>query len=171
MDIDGNTAILNAKVSHNNFKDIKFDLGMRANNLLVLNTMNRRDSLFYGKVFASGDIDISGSFDAVKMKMKVNNAKKSNLYITIPQVSEATDYANIVFINTPEEHNKSTQVAVAETNIPMDMNIGLTVDPNIKFTIVIDPKTNDRLEAVGNGNINFKYNMENELMTLLETIP
>ena len=165
-DIDGNAAILNAKVTHNNFKNIKFDLGMRAKSLMILNTMNRTDSLFYGKVFASGDIDIYGSTDAVKMKMKVNNAKKSNLYITIPQVSEATDYTNIVFINTPDEHKLSTKVAVSETNIPMDMNIGLSVDPNIKFTIVIDPKTNDRLEAIGNGNINFKYNMENELMTL-----
>lgn len=165
-DIDGNSAMLNAKVTHNNFKNIKFDLGMRAKNLMVLNTMNRKDSLFFGKVFASGDIDISGSLDAVNMKMKVNNAKKSNLYITIPQVSEADEYTNIVFINTPEESNTKVQASVAETNIPMDMNINLTVDPNIKFTIVIDPKTNDKLEAVGNGNINFKYNMENELMTL-----
>lgn len=168
-DIDGDLAVVNATVTHKDFSDIKFNLDMRAKDLMVLNTVNRTDSLFYGKIFASGNINIAGSTDNVGMKMNVQNAKKSNLYVTIPQVSEATDYKNIVFINTPEEkHERSRNEKTdnTEENLPMNLNIGLKVDPNIKFTIVIDPKTNDRLEAVGNGNLDFQYNMQNELMTV-----
>lgn len=172
-DNEGNTARVNARVTHRNFQDIKYKLDMRAQNLMVLNTRNRTDSLFYGKLFASGTVNIDGSDKGINLNMKLRNGKKSNINVTIPQVAEATDYKSVVYINVPEEklpkkeknrlrdkHNHEHK----EMEIPIKLKLKLDVDPNLELGVVIDPETGDNMNIKGNGTIDFTYDMSTEDM-------
>lgn len=107
-DSQGNTANVSATVTHKNFDNMKYSLNMRMNKLMVLNTEHRTDSLFYGRVYASGNVRIDGTNDGINMNLQIKNDKNSNLNILLPQHSEATDYKSVVFINVPEEKLKNS---------------------------------------------------------------
>lgn len=169
-DSQGNSGVLNARITHRNFKDAKFSLNMKASNLLVLNTQGRTDSLFYGKIFASGNIHVGGDAKGINVDMDISNAGKSNLNITLPQVSEAVDYKSVVYINVPEDKLPAEKAIIAPPkpafDIPIKIKVKLKVDPTLGIGVVIDPINNDRIEVRGNGNITFNYDLQTELMTL-----
>ncbi|MBK5721113.1 translocation/assembly module TamB domain-containing protein [Dysgonomonas sp. Marseille-P4677] len=165
----GNTANVNATVTHKNFNQMKYLLNMRMNKLMVLNTEHRTDSLFYGRVFASGTVRIDGDDNGINMNMQVKNDKNSTLNILLPQRSEATDYKSVVYINVPEERLKNSLKDIAkkvnDEPLPMKLNVKLDVTPDLKIGVVIDPVTGDAMEARGSGVINFSYDMQNENMS------
>lgn len=167
-DSKGNAARVNATVTHKNFENMKYSLDMNLNNLMVLNTENRTDSLFYGRVFASGNMRISGDNDNININMQVRNEKNSNLNIMIPATSEATDYQSVVYINVPEEklnNEKKNATTAAAKPLPIKLNIRLTVTPDLALGVIIDPTTGNSMQVKGNGNINFSYDMVTENMT------
>lgn len=165
-DSRGSTATVNATVTHKNFDNMKYSLNMQMNNLMVLNTMHRTDSLFYGRVYATGNVKINGTNDGINMDMQIKNDKNSVLNILLPQHSEASDYKSVVYINVPEEKlsNSLKNLTQRETPLPIKLNIKLNVTPDIDLRVVIDQSTGDEMEAKGSGTIDFYYDMQNENM-------
>lgn len=168
-DSQGNTANVSATVTHKNFDNMKYSLNMRMDKLMVLNTEHRTDSLFYGRVYASGNVKIDGTNDGINMNLQIKNDKNSILNILLPQHSEATDYKSVVYINVPEEKLKNSLkdiVARAKDQpLPIQLTVKLDVTPDLAIGIIIDPVTGDELQAKGNGSITFSYNMLNENMS------
>lgn len=166
-DSEGNSGLVNADITHKGFTDFDLKLSMRARDLMVLNTQNRTDSLFYGKVYTSGNINIAGDKELVKVNMVVNNAKKSMLDVTIPQYAQANDYQNIVYINSTDSANIDKPITKpAPPPFPLDLDINLTLSPTMEFMVIINPDTGDKMRVNGEGNIRFKYNMETDDMSL-----
>lgn len=165
----GNTANVNATVTHKNFENMKYRLNMRMNKLMALNTEHRTDSLFYGRVFASGTVSIDGDDNGIKMNMQVKNEKNSTLNILLPQRSEAVDYKSVVYINVPEEKLqkalKEAAKRVSEQPLPLKLNVKLDVTPDLAIGVVIDPQTGDEMQAKGSGSINFSYDLQNDNMS------
>lgn len=167
-DSKGNTAKVNASVTHKNFDDMKFSLNMQMNKLMVLNTEHRIDSLFYGRVFASGSVKINGDENGINMNMQIKNDKNSKLNILLPQHSEASDYKSVVYINVPEEKLKDKDAAGKSTatgSLPLNLSIKLDVTPDIALGVVINPSTGDAMQAKGQGKITFNYDMQKENMS------
>lgn len=166
-DSKGNTATVNATVTHKNFQDMKYSLGMQMKNLMVLNTQNRTDSLFYGRVYATGNIRINGDDKNINMNMQIKNDKNSNLNILLPQHSEATDYKSVVYINVPEEKSNNdfkNMIRPREEPLPLKLNIKLDVTQDINLGVIIDQATGDEMHAKGMGTISFSYDMATENM-------
>ncbi|MFV0536332.1 MAG: translocation/assembly module TamB domain-containing protein [Dysgonomonas sp.] len=165
-DSRGSTATVNATVTHKNFNNMKYSLNMQMNNLMVLNTMHRTDSLFYGRVYATGNVKINGTNDGINMDMQIKNDKNSVLNILLPQHSEASDYKSVVYINVPEEKlvNSLKNLVQREAPLPIKLNIKLNVTPDIDLRVVIDQSTGDEMEAKGAGTIDFYYDMQSENM-------
>lgn len=159
-DSEGNQATVNATVTHKDFKDMNYHVDMLIpGKLLILNTVTRTDSMFYGKVYASGAVDITGNDTGINMKMKVKNGKNSNINITVPQTSEAVDYRSVVFINVPEEKKATITAPVEGGTLPLKMAMDIEVTPDFQLGILLDPLTNTTLKANGKGLINFTYDM------------
>jgi hypothetical protein len=166
-DIYKNKGVVNALVTHKDFKDMRYNLDMSLKNLLVLNTQNRTDSLFYGKVFASGTANIKGSDKGIDIKMNVRNEKNSVLNVQIPQTSDAYDYQGIVYINTPKQASDSelgTKAAEEETTLPMKLAVDLNVNNNISLGVIINPLTGDAMQIEGSGLVKFSYDLQSEAM-------
>ncbi|MDH6355828.1 hypothetical protein M2132_002175 [Dysgonomonas sp. PH5-45] len=156
----GNQGLASATVTHHNFENMNYNLHLQLYNLMVLNTESRTDSLFYGKVFANGTVDIDGNDKGIDVTMNVRNSKGSNLNVTIPQTT-ASDYQTVVYINTPDE---GTKKEVVEDPLPLNLKVALNIDPQISFSVV-DPISDYEMQIVGTGRIDFKYDLQSDLMT------
>ncbi|MDR1881524.1 MAG: translocation/assembly module TamB [Prevotella sp.] len=168
-DDQGNTANVSATVTHRNFDNLKYSLDMRMDKLMVLNTGHRTDSLFYGRVYASGNVKINGDNNGVNMNLQMRNDKNSRLNILLPQHAEAADYKSVVYIKTPEEKLKNSLAdATPETNgqsLPVMLTVKLDVTPDLAIGIIMDKSVGDEMQAKGNGTVTFNYNMLNENMS------
>lgn len=165
-DNNNNTATASALLTHQNFKNMEYGLNLDLKNFLILNTQNRTDSLFYGKLMASGKVKIRGNDQQILIDMPdIRNSKGSNLNITIPDITEASDYQSIVYINTPDQDSAQIEdKSPISDALPIKLNMGLTVTPDINLGIVINPTTGDFMQVKGNGDIKFSYDMEAEDM-------
>lgn len=171
-DSQNHTATVSANVTHNNFENLKYSLNMNLNNLLVLNTESRTDSLFYGKLYASGNVKIDGDDNNINIVARVNNGKNSNIRILVPQTSEATTYRSVVYINTPEQKTDSTSIGLPllikkDEPLPLKLDVTLNVTSDLDIGVVINPSTGDYMQIKGNGNIKFAYNMVTEEMSTI----
>lgn len=167
-----NKATIKGSVTHHNFDDMKYALDMDINNLMVLNTEDRTDSLFYGKLFASGNVKMRGDNNGINLDLNIRNDKNSRLKVQIPQTEEASDYKSIVYINVPEEKKaidlKSLMEAARrdeEDPLNMKLNMTLNVNPGIALGVVINPSTGDNMQVKGNGQIKFGYDLLSEAMS------
>jgi len=164
-DPENNRAIVNALVTHQDFENLKFNLDMNFTNFMLLNTAARTDSLFYGKMYASGKANIEGDMEDIRMNVDVRNARQSRINVLIPQTSDANVYQSVVFINTPDEGvNIPEPEEERPSTLPLNLTANINVSPDLVVGIVINPETGDRMEVRGTGLINFTYDMESEAM-------
>lgn len=172
-DSRNNTGTVSALVTHQNFEKMKYSLNLDMKNLMVLNTENRTDSLFFGQVFASGNVKLEGDENNINVNMNVRNDKNSNINILIPQTSEATDYQSVVFINVPEDKKDDSNVkslassirAKREEVLPLKLGVTLNVTPDLGIGVIINQKDGTSMQVKGRGQqIKFNYDMATESM-------
>src|SRR5690625_7411464 len=75
--------VLNATITHNNFKDINFDMRINANEMLVLDTTEEEDALYYGTAFISGLAYIHGPAKELTIDVFASTEKNYNFIIPL----------------------------------------------------------------------------------------
>ena len=81
LDADVNKAVLNGDIKHNNFSDFKFNLGFVTDKFMMLNTTEKDNELFYGKGYASGVIDITGSPENLSIDVTAKTEKNTKIFL------------------------------------------------------------------------------------------
>ena len=67
--------VLNGVISHNNFKNWMLDLKINSDRVLVLDTKDIDNPIYYGTAFVSGDISITGPGEALLFEANVSSEK------------------------------------------------------------------------------------------------
>lgn len=167
-DMQGNAATVAATVTHKNFENMTYNLNMRMDKLMLLNTQHRTDSLFYGRMYASGNIDVKGNDNGINVNMQIRNDKNSTLNVLLPQRSEATEYKSVVYINVPAEKLAEEQKAQMATppsaSLPIKLNMKLDLTSDLQIGVIIDPSTGDSFYGKGSGSVNFTYDLATQNM-------
>ncbi len=154
----GNTAQLSGKLQHDGFKNFKADkvnvsapLGYN-----FMNTTYAENQDFYGKIFAKGDVDIDGYFDNININInQLETLKNSEFNLPVTSQVSNKGYSFIKFID-PKDTTKVIEYKSRVSGINLNMNITATQDGLIN--IILDPNTNDKIVARGEGNLNLTLN-------------
>ncbi len=162
----GNQAMLNGNITHNNFKDIKFNADMNIDKFLVLDTKEKDNELFYGKAFMSGLINIDGNKDNINMKIAAKTEKYyhkfekrteyTKFYIPLFTGEDISENDFITFVNTKKDTTAEKKYEVDLSGIKL--NFDLEVTPDAEVQIIFDSKVGDVVKAKGNANLNMEIN-------------
>ncbi|MDB5226662.1 MAG: hypothetical protein JWN78_855 [Bacteroidota bacterium] len=154
----GNTALLTGKLLHNGFKDFKAEkVNLSApTGYNFMNTTYEDNQDFYGKVFARADVDIDGYFNNLNINVNQLETLKNSVF-NLPVNSKGSDkgYAFVRFVD-PKDSTKTIVYTSKVSGINLNMNI--TATPNAYINIILDPTTNDKITARGEGNLNLTMN-------------
>ena len=152
-DTNGEKAIVTGQINHTYFHDFNMDIHMDATNFKVLNTRESDNSLYFGKAFASGTMDIAGSFDLVDINMDMKTEKGTRFFIPLTSGSEISENNFITFVNTQIEEKETPQEAIADlTGVALKMDLEVTPDAEVQ--LIFESKMGDIIK--GNGNANLK---------------
>ena len=96
-DSEGGSAEVGLTVNLNSLKDVRYDVSVRPDNVLVLNTTEKDNSQFYGKVYASGYASIRGSRLGTEMTVVATTKGKSEFFLPLGGKRDFTQDDFIVF--------------------------------------------------------------------------
>lgn len=145
----GNTGLLTGYITHNQLSDLNFRLRLNSDHIQVLNLNKYENESFYGNVFSSVQMRLSGPLNNLNMTVFATPAKDSKLYIPISTGSDFGAYGYITFKQYGTEPEKITPRNRNRFNFRLDA----IATPDLEATIILDPATGDQIWAKGSGNI------------------
>ncbi len=147
----GNKATVTGNITHDYFRDFRFNLLLKPDDFLALNTDRTMNDLFYGSAVVTGDVAITGEINDVGLNIKAISRRGTN--ITIPLTSSTTVYDNdfIVFLRDKDAEDEAVEERKPQVQ-GFDINIDATVTPDANLRIFL-PDNMGNLEASGSGNL------------------
>lgn len=159
----GHQGVFDGTIDHTGFSDMSYNLVLIADNMLVMDTKSHDNPLYYGTVYADGNMAITGTTDDIYMD--ISGQTKANTLFYIPlsseEVVEETNFIRFVkpldeFADEEVDEVEDYQVDFSGMTITMDLNI----NPEAQTQVIFDSKIGDILKGSGNGNLQIKMDKE-----------
>ncbi|WP_338733993.1 translocation/assembly module TamB domain-containing protein [Mangrovimonas cancribranchiae] len=158
--------VLSGSISHDNFATWTLNLEVASDNLLVLNTKEEEESLYYGTAFINGSATIIGPTDQLVIDVIAETNPGTVFVIPLNDTESFGDNSYIHFL-TPEEKIaklKGEDIVIKDVSgLELDFDLEITQDAEIE--IVIDKNSGSTIRGRGEGgllidiNTNGKFNM------------
>jgi hypothetical protein len=154
-DAYNNTGTVSGKMRHKLFDDFYFDdLRFETGKMLLLNTTEKDNSDFYGKVIGKATMTLNGPITDMKMNIKGEPSHLDSSHIYLPTGS-SREAGSIDYIDFIQFGNKMEDAGNKQgTNISVDME--LTANPSCKIDVILDEVTGDVIKGQGNGLLKIK---------------
>jgi hypothetical protein len=163
----GTSGILKGNVTHKFFKNWELDLDIESDRLLVIDTEDSDEALFYGTAFIDGEASISGPTTSLYIKVDATSKEGTDMKLPLNNTAAAGGTAPYIHFTTPEEKANEGKGIVTQTKTynGIEMEFNFTITPEARIEVIIDKNTGHGLTTRGNGymllNVNTlgKFNM------------
>ncbi|SMC58912.1 hypothetical protein SAMN06296427_10491 [Moheibacter sediminis] len=120
------------------------NLSFNTNNLLVMNTTEKHNELFYGRVFGQGAFELFGPPERLDISAKAIINENSEFTINTGATKVESESSLVRFI--PEGLDK-----IEDDGTPrgMDIDIEVSASPSATINLIFDPVTGDMVTANG----------------------
>ncbi len=145
----GNTGEVSGKLYQHQFNDVRYDLDISTQRMLLIDTKANDNSQFYGTAIGKASMSISGPQEDMHIKIAAEPVDSSHIFIPTNTTRQSAEADFIVFKQYGTEMQQS--VAAEEGNITVDLD--LTANPLAKIDVILDPVTGDIIKAVGSGRL------------------
>ena len=157
---------LTGKISHNNFETWELDLDIETKNLLILDTQQEENSLFFGTGFIAGKAKIYGPTTKLVIDVNAKTMKKTNFVVPISDVKTISDTEVFRFVNkngeNQDEKEKTRAEYLAEKLKGLSMNFNIEVTKDAMFEMVLDKTTGSYLKGRGTGFLQINLDTKNK---------
>jgi len=145
-------------ITHQNFTSWFLNLEIMTNNLLVLDTEDTEESLYYGTAFLNGTADISGVTESLKITINGSTEPGTIFVIPLKDIQTVDNYKLIHFktkYNTDKDSRKNLAIE-AMKGLSLDIDMEITTDAVAQ--VVIDKENGSQLTGSGTGNLKIEIN-------------
>ncbi len=178
FDTEGNEGQIDMHLSLEQLSNIAYSLKLDLKNMMALNTTPRDNDLFYGKVYGSGQVDISGDKLGVKMNIVASTDNNSSFAMPLSGKTNITNADFVKFVTPKSEQDPSNYLArrkmiyerkqrkQTQGGGAIDIGMTINVKPNTDFQLVVDPATGDIISGRGNGVLNLQINPKDNVFEM-----
>ena len=147
-------AYLNGGISHNNFSNWSLDLNIDSDRLLVLNTIEQDESLYYGTALVDGDINISGPTDQLFIEANVGTSQGTIFKIPLNDSEILSESSYVNFLSPDQKLAQSAVQAFEIEDVKgLEMEFNMDINDNAEIEIIIDKQTGSSIIGRGNGSM------------------
>lgn len=182
QDRDGHRATLNGTVTHRYFHDPSFEFRLTdARSLLAYDTNAKMNPDWYGTVYVNGNATIKGHPGIVQVLVDVATASNSVFTYALNDTEAAEEYTFLTFSDSRREaeekakpdtvpdfvkrfHKRIEEEQSRPSIFAIDLRVSVT--PEAKLFIIMDPKAGDRITARGQGAMQIAYDSETDEMKM-----
>ncbi len=184
-DDEGNAIIINSGyAAHTYFKRFQFNLNLRLEDAKCLNTAMLDNDMFYGKVYARGNVGITGPLSDLKFNVAARTSRNTVFYVPLSTAMASRGGSELLTFYVPkdtvatavsdEEQSFLATKASSQENKPkrtanIDFTLNLEATRDAEVHVIFDPRTNDVLKGSGTGGISLAVNPSRDIFTVFGT--
>lgn len=161
-----NKATLGGAISHRNYNEMQINLTASFSNFQLLNLTAKDNDLFYGQAYGTGNMNMLGPIDNLKISGTARSDKGTRIFIPL-NGSDATvskkDFVTFVkFSDTLKVDKKSVKAKTKDepTGVTMDLNLDIT--PDAYAEIIFDIRSGDIIRGYGKGDLKLQLDTKGE---------
>ncbi len=166
FDKNKNSGSVTGRITHNSFKDMRFNFNIACKNLMAMNTTAKDNPDFYGKIYATGTVQINGNSDQISFNINAKSEPNTRVVLPMQGSGNTTENSFIKYVSKdavviPKEgiikssSKKKDSSAVSKTVLKMAIQLEAT--PDAAIVLIIDPFSGDSVRATGSGNLRMDY--------------
>lgn len=149
---------LNGSITHLNFEQWILNLQIDSDNLIVLNTENSEEALYYGNAFIDGNANITGLTDQLTIDINAKTMPGTVFVVPLKDIETVSSY-NLIHFKSDELIVEDRQEEIAREAIKgVSLNIDLEVTKEAIAQVVIDEIYGSQLAGSGTGNLRIEIN-------------
>jgi len=160
-DSANNKAIVNGYIYTKYFSNFSYNLSVKTDHFLALNSSGKKGGLFYGKLLATSQISIKGNLSAPVIDVNGHLEKGTFMTVILPGNEPSIESTKGVLffsdINRPRNtilYSHKRVDTTQQTEIKgMEMTSNIEVDKDARLKVIVDPEAGDYLDVKGAGTL------------------
>lgn len=151
-----NRASLRARIEHRHFKDWVIKTSIITDKFNFMNTTYKDNKDFFGKIFASGSVDINGPIQDIVLDINAKSLPNTDFNLVTSSTGDDKLYDFVSFVNRTDPDTSASlasksKLSKAINGLTLNMNIIAT--PDAYFKLYLDYAKNDVIRARGNAEL------------------
>ncbi|MCL2073381.1 MAG: translocation/assembly module TamB [Marinilabiliaceae bacterium] len=150
-------------IQHSSFKNLEFNLHLEADNMLLMNTTYRENPLYYGTLYGTGAMHVTGTTDNANLVINARTRPNSKFFIPMKGSETAMESGFVHFMSDipTEKSNEKLQNVEEVSGLKIDLDVEVTPDAEIQ--IIFDERLGDILKGTGAGNIQIRIDRSSNI--------
>lgn len=174
FDPEHNRGTLDLTLDLQHLSNIAYDVRVRPDAMLVLDTSEQDNDAFYGKVYATGNARISGDKGKVAMRITAATDDHSSFFLPMSSKSNISN-ADFVVFERPQLEDTTDLLVLkrqqfekrrmrrAGTTNQMDISMTLDVRPNVELELSVSGNV---IRARGTGTLSMQINPKSNVFEM-----
>ncbi|SKB40629.1 Family of unknown function [Maribacter arcticus] len=167
-DVNQGSLTLDGRIITKNMLNPGFDLTVKADKFRVLDSKKGDDELVYGIASISANLKVGGNLELpiINGKLRVRDITDLTYLVPQDQLDIQERDGVVIFVNKENTDAILTRNEGETSNsffAGMDINTTLEIGNEAKFTIVLDEKTQDKLQASGDATLNLNIDPNQDI--------
>ncbi len=166
-DMENHPGTINMTLTHNHLRDMKYDVRLQSQGMLVLDTQPSDTLPFSGHVYASGTGRIYGKHNEMRCEAGLRSERNSNFEFVLQESESAYEAPFITFRDARTTWRKLPQKVEKKKEKTSDMDIYMDIQvdatPDVQMKLIMDPQAEDNIVGTGNGNIRMTYHNKGDV--------
>lgn len=157
--------IFSGNISHNMFSDLMLNLSFDCKNMLVLETTPTDNPIYYGTVFADGNMHVSGGTSDIDINITASPRENSIFSVLPLESSDLSENTFIKFVHKDAKIDSKPRVNIdyKELLSSVKASIDLNITPAATIQAIIDKETNNMMRGNGQGRVRLNINNQGQL--------
>lgn len=174
FDPEMNQGTLDLNLNLQHLSNIGYDVRVRPDRMLVLDTDESDNDTFYGKVYATGNVRVAGDKGKVDMRITAATDDNSSFFLPMSNKSNISNADFVVFKKPQSEDTTDLLVLKRQqferrrkrrTGATSQMNISMTLDvlPNVDLELTVSGNV---IRARGTGTLSMQINPKSNVFEM-----
>ena len=163
-DSHNGTGTVIGSINYDHFRDINFNTKIRANDIECINLSEAMADVFYGNIYATGNISITGPVQSLRMDIDAFTTREGQLHIPLTNLSSSTASTNLLKFTEPKryvyidpyETMIASMKAKDSSQSNLDVRLKVNASPSVEAFLEIDKASGNVLTGRGSGTIDLE---------------
>ena len=167
------TGVITGGISYDHFKNILMNTRIRLNNMEVVDLRESDGQAFYGNVFGTGRVNITGPFSSLLLDINATTVKGGHFHIPLDGATTAGGSDLLIFKEPVKEvymdpyelmMNRLVETRKEENNLAVRVRVNAT--PQVEAHLEVDKATGNVFTGRGAGTIALEVRPSKDVFTI-----